>query len=376
MLNRAMNETYAPGSTFKLVTTLAGLRTGVIQPLEVYQDRGVYKLEGCNGGKCEFQNAGREPLGGVNLQAAITKSSDTYYFRVGDVLWRNRAQFGETPIQDAAKDFGFGQKTGINLPSESAGVIATPEWLKQVYDKNPKLWDHRQWTVGDNLNTALGQGMVAVTPLQLANAYATFANGGTRYVPQIALRVTRPKSLAQPIVDLNNVKLVKTFEPQVAERVEFPTPEDYAIVYQGLAGVTVNGTAADAFDDIPTAWPMAGKTGTAQVKNKADTSLFAGWGPGDGVSLPKYAMVSIIPEGGFGAGGSAPVVFSVLQALSRGTVPPVTPAPREAEASGTPVAVTTTTIAPIEIATTEPPVTAAPGDTTTTPPVGTPGGGG
>ncbi len=376
MLNRAMNETYAPGSTFKLVTTLAGLRTGVIQPLEVYQDRGVYKLEGCNGGKCEFQNAGREPLGGVNLQAAITKSSDTYYFRVGDVLWRNRAQFGETPIQDAAKDFGFGQKTGINLPSESAGVIATPEWLKQVYDKNPKLWDHRQWTVGDNLNTALGQGMVAVTPLQLANAYATFANGGTRYVPQIALRVTRPKSLAQPIVDLNNVKLVKTFEPQVAERVEFPTPEDYAIVYQGLAAVTINGTAADAFDDIPTAWPMAGKTGTAQVKNKADTSLFAGWGPGDGVSLPKYAMVSIIPEGGFGAGGSAPVVFSVLQALSRGTVPPVTPAPREAEASGTPVAVTTTTIAPIEIATTEPPVTAAPGDTTTTPPVGTPGGGG
>ena len=120
----------------------------------------------------------------------------------------------------------------------------------------------------------------------------------------------------------------------------------------------------------------AGKTGTAQVKNKADTSLFAGWGPGDGVSLPKYAMVSIIPEGGFGAGGSAPVVFSVLQALSRGTVPPVTPAPREAEASGTPVAITTTTTTPIEIATTEPPVTAAPGDTTTTPPVGTPGGGG
>lgn len=374
MLNRALNETFAPGSTFKLVSTLAGLETGVINPAEVYQDRGVYKLEGCSGGKCEFQNAGRQALGGVNLQAALTQSSDTYYYRLGDILWRNRDRFGETPIQDAAKEFGFGQKTGIRLPSESAGVIATPEWLKQVYDKNPKLWDHRQWTVGDNLNTALGQGMVAVTPLQLANAYATFANGGTRYVPQIAIRVTRPKSLAQPVVDLDNVKLVETFEPQVAGTVEFPAPEHYGIIYQGLAQVTTTGTAARAFDDIPAAWPVAGKTGTAQVTGKADTSLFAGWGPATGFEPARYAMVSIIPEGGFGAGGSAPVVFSVLQAVSRGTVPVTPPAPRQPDAAGTPVTTTTTTTTPIEIATSDP-TTSGPGETTTTPTSGAPPGG-
>ena len=209
MLNRAMAEAYAPGSTFKLVSTHAALAKGVITPEEVYVDRGGYHLEGCTGGKCDFYNAGKERLGSVNLQRALTVSSDTYYYRLGDLLWRGRAQYGDAAIQDSAKLFGFGQQTGIDLPSESPGLIGTPSWLADVYAKNPKLWDHGDWKVGDSLNVAIGQGLVAVTPLQLANAYATFANGGTRYVPQIALRVTRPKSLAKEAVDLTNVKLVE-----------------------------------------------------------------------------------------------------------------------------------------------------------------------
>jgi len=375
MLNRATNELFAPGSTFKLVSTLAGLQTGVIKPLDVFQDRGRYHIEDCTG-DCDRQNAGAQALGAVNLMSALTLSSDTYYYRVGDVLWRNRSQFGDTPIQDAAKLFGFGQKTGIALPSESSGVIATPEWLRQVYDKNPKAFDHRQWTIGDNLNTALGQGMVAVTPLQLANAYATFANGGTRYVPQIALKVTRPKSLSKDLLDLTNVDLVTTFDPKIAGQVTFPTPEDYSIVYQGLQAVTTRGTAAEPFGDIPVDWPVAGKTGTAQVRNKADTSLFVGWAPATGFEPPQYTMVSIIPEGGFGAGGSAPVVASVLQALSRAAVPAAPAAPPAQAETGTPVTTTTTTTTPIEIATSDPTVTGAPPETTAVPPVGAPGGGG
>lgn len=358
MLNRAINEVYAPGSTFKLVTTLAGLKTGVLNPQEVYQDKGIYKLDGCTSGKCQFQNAGAEKLGAVNLESAITRSSDTYFFRIGDVLWRRRGEFGDTPIQDAAKLFGFAQKTGIALPSESAGVVATPEWLKQAKAQHPNDFARGTWTIGDNLNTALGQGMVAVTPLQLANAYATFANGGTRYVPQIALRVTRPKSLAKAVGDLTNVELVQTFDPQVSGQVTFPTPEDYAIVYRGFQGVPIRGTAQQAFDATPVDFAVAGKTGTAQVSHRADTSLFVGWGPATGFDVPRYAMASIIPEGGFGAYGSAPVVFGVLQAISRSAVPVITPAPAAPERSGTPVpTTTTTTTTPIEIATSDPSAT-------------------
>jgi hypothetical protein len=140
MLNRAMNETYAPGSTFKLVTTLAGLRTGVIQPLEVYQDRGVYKLEGCNGGKCEFQNAGREA-------PRRCESAGGDHEVVGRLLLPHRrptlasttAQFGRNAHP------GHGQRVRLraadrasNLPSESAGVIATPKFLAAGVRQEPQ----------------------------------------------------------------------------------------------------------------------------------------------------------------------------------------------------------------------------------------------
>lgn len=346
MLNRALNESYAPGSTFKLVSTHAALEKGVIKATDVWQDKGGYHLEGCTAGKCDFYNAGRERLGAVDLRRALTVSSDTYYYRIGDVLWRGREQFGDSAIQDSANLFGFGEKSGINLPAESAGLIGTPEWLAQVYAENPKNWARGDWKVGDSLNTAIGQGLVAVTPLQLANAYATFANDGTRFVPQIGLRVTRPKSLSKAIVDLNNVKLVTEFSPQVAGTVSFPTEEDYSIIYQGLQGVASqgSGTASDAFAAYPVDWPVAGKTGTAQVTNKADSSVFAGFGPATGFEAPRYAMAAVIPEGGFGVDAAAPLVASVFQLLSRGPLPVVQPAERPGIAAGTPV--TTTTLPP------------------------------
>ncbi|MBX7070877.1 MAG: penicillin-binding protein 2 [Microthrixaceae bacterium] len=363
MLNRATAEGYAPGSTFKLVTTHAALSENVITPEDVYEDKGYYALEGCTSGKCEFQNAGRERLGAVNLQRALTVSSDTYFYRIADLLWRGRAAFGDTPIQDSAKLFGFGQKTGINLPSESAGLIGTPEWLQTVYDKNPKLWDHGKWTVGDNINTSIGQGLVNATPLQLANAYATFANGGTRYVPQIALRVTRPKSLAKAAGGIANVDLIKTFEPQVAGTLQFPDQHQYEVVYAGLQGVASagSGTASDAFDAYPTAWAtVAGKTGTAEVDKKADTSLFVGFGPATGFEPVQYVMSAVIPEGGFGGEAAAPLVASVFQRISRGEVPPVAGAPIPGAVVGEPLApAPTTTVPQVQISDGSTPATTA-----------------
>lgn len=389
MLNRALAEAYQPGSTFKLISTHAALTKGLITPEEIYQDKGFYRLEGCNAdaGKCEFQNADRVRLGAVNLQQALTRSSDTYYYRIGDLLWRGRAVFGDSAIQDSAKLFGFGQKTGINLPSESAGLIGTPEWLAKVYAEQPQNFDHGDWKVGDSLNTAIGQGMVSVTPLQLANSYATFANGGTRFVPQIVLRVTRPKSLSDPVVDLRNVELVKEFSPIAAGRVDWASPEHYAVVYRGLQGVTSSGsgTAAEAFEASPVPWQVAGKTGTAQVTGKVDSSVFVAFAPADGGFTPaRYAMAAIIPEAGFGGQAAAPLVASVLKRIAENTVPVEPSAPREQEEAGTPVSVATSTTTTLPIVganptttlppTTLPPTTLPP--TTTLPPAGGPVAGG
>ncbi|MEZ5320715.1 MAG: penicillin-binding protein 2 [Microthrixaceae bacterium] len=323
MLNRAIAESYAPGSTFKLVTAHAALTEKLITPEFVWNDRGTYRLEGCTSGKCVFQNAEGEAAGSVDLRRAITVSSDTYFYRIGDLLWRGRQVFGDDAIQTSAREFGFGRRSGIDLPSESSGLVGTPQWLRRTYDANPKLWDHREWTVGDNVNVSIGQGLISVTPLQLANAYATFANGGTLRVPSIALRVTRPKAMNRPVVDLTNVELVRSFEPVERATVRFPEPNQYSVMYQGFQGVTASpaGTASKEFRQAPTVWPLAGKTGTAQVLHKADTSLFVAFGPATGLETSRYAMATIIPEAGYGAHAAAPMTFSVLQAVSRGEVP-------------------------------------------------------
>ena len=328
MLNRTIAETYAAGSTFKLFTAHAALTNGFLTPVDTIQDGGTYRLENCRGMKCEWSNAGKEPNGTVDLRKALTVSSDVYFYRIADQMWRRQDQFGRTPIQDSANQFGLGAKTGVKLPSESAGLVGTPDWLSEVYNANPTAFDHEDWTVGDNLNVSIGQGLTAVTPLQLVNSYATFANGGTRWVPRIASQVTQPKDMTVDVVDLKNVEIVERFEPEKAATVAFSDIGQFFAVLEGLKGVTSkgSGTASDAFDANPTAWQMAGKTGTAEVNNKADTSLFVGWGPAvDLTTPPQYAIAAVIPQGGFGADAAAPLAFSIMAPLSRFALPPVSP---------------------------------------------------
>ncbi len=330
MLNRVVAETYAAGSTFKLFTTHAALTTGFIGPTDVIQDNGTYLLQDCKGVKCDWSNAGKEANGPVDLRKALTVSSDVYYYRIADLMWRAQSQYGQTPIQDSAAQFGLGQKTGIRLPSESAGLVGTPTWLAKVYAANPAAFDHGQWRVGDTLNVSIGQGLTAVTPLQLVNAYSTFANGGTRFEPRIASQVTQPKDMTKDVVDLTNVEIVERFAPKKTGTVAFNDIGQFLAVFEGLKGVTTRGTgtAVDAFNENPTAdgWPLAGKTGTAEVNKKADTSVFVGWGPAiDLTTKPQYAAAAVIPQGGFGADAAAPLVFDILAPLSRGTIERVEP---------------------------------------------------
>ncbi|MFZ4517085.1 MAG: penicillin-binding protein 2 [Microthrixaceae bacterium] len=327
LFNWALQGAYAPGSTFKPVTALAGWRTGAIGPgNEVVADGGVFKLQGCKGKACEFQNAGRTAHGSVDLARSLTVSSDVYYYRLGEMFWINRSNWGETPIQDAARDMGLGSRTGIALPGETPGRIPTPANRKEAYAKNPGAFVTGDWFTGDNVITAIGQGDVLVTPLQLAELYATIANDGVRYRPQVVAKVTRVVDPTKPPGEPGNFEVVKQVEPDELGRVDLPQ-DFYDRVVKGLVGVTQqgDGTASKSWRASPTAWPVAGKTGTSQVVGKADSALFAGWGPAQPGAVPQYAISVVIPEAGFGGDVAAPLAFRVLAPASKGQLPAACP---------------------------------------------------
>ena len=318
LTNRAVDGTYAPGSTFKLATAYAGLKLGMIRPEDKINDPGYFAIPGCGGPSCLKFNSGRTPHGNVDLQRAITVSSDVYFYKLGFDIWAARDRLhDDTALQNAASDLGFGQATGIELPAESKGRLPTPAWLRE-YDRklNGRATDAGIWTAGVNMNVAIGQGDVLATPLQVANAYASFANGGTLYRPSLVLKVTAPR---QPN------KVITAFRPRVIRKLQF-APGNREAMLAGFAGVTTQpgGTATSAFLGFNPAFPVAGKTGTAQVgvdpktrKPRQDTSLFAGFGP---VLAPQYLGVTVIEGGGFGSDAAAPVVRNILEPISRGSV--------------------------------------------------------
>jgi penicillin-binding protein 2 len=327
LFNWALQGAYAPGSTFKLFTSTAALQSGFLRPgNDHYNDTGVFKVNACKGEKCGFHNAGGERNGVVDVTKALTVSSDVFYYWIADGLWNGRGIFGQTPIQDWAAKYGIGSKTGVALPAESAGRLPTPDLLKQEHAANPKAFPRSTWFTGDNLNTAVGQGDDLVTPLQLVNAYATFANGGTRYTPLIVRQVTRPKDTGLNPADPTNYTVVRTSQPIPVGHVDF-SGSTYAKIAAGLDGAVQagDGTAHSAWNANKTAWPMAGKTGTAQVNNKADTSVFVAYGPVLPNVAPTYAIDVVIPEAGFGADFAAPLVFSIMKPVSMNQLPQVPP---------------------------------------------------
>lgn len=311
LTNRAIQGQYAPGSTFKLISGYAALASGLREAGTPYYDTGSHTLENCEG-QCTFKNAGSKAYGTVDLQRAVTVSSDAYFYSVGEDFWNARGRLGDEAFQDAARLFGFDQETGIPLPFEQDGRIPTPEQRKAQYDANPGAFLERNWFTGDNVNMAIGQGDVAVTPLQLANSYATFANGGTRYAPNIATKITRSQSE-------NTVK--RTFEPRINGSIDLP-PQYRDALLQGLIGVTSGngGTAFGTFQGFPlTEFPVAGKTGTAQVNGKADTAVFAAFGP---AFAPEYQVAVVLEESGFGGTAAAPVARKLFDQFAGVTPPP------------------------------------------------------
>jgi penicillin-binding protein 2 len=307
--NWAIQGQWASGSTFKLFTGYAALKSGLMSGDTVFFDSGGYQIPGCSGAKCFRSNAGGHANGAITISRALTVSSDAYFYNVGAQFFLQQERFGgEEAMQKYISEFGIGQKTGIPLGEEVSGRLPTPEWRRQYCTR---LDCDTKWRTGDNVNLAVGQGDMVLTPLQLANGYSTFANGGTRYQPQIALKIDPPgPAPAVPV------------KPKVVARVDLP-PSVRQPLLDGLSQVPISGTAARPFSGFNfTGYPIAGKTGTAQVQGKADTSVFSAFGPLTG---PKYEAVALLEESGFGASAAAPVVRSLFDVFSGAA--PLPPAP-------------------------------------------------
>ncbi len=311
LINRAIDGLYTPGSTFKLATATAALQTGIITPNTPYTDTGRFTIPQPCYGKCSFHNAGYEALGTITLPMAIAASDDVFFYNLGYQFWIHRAQYGQSAIQDVANQYGFGELTGIDLPGEVQGRVDSPLIRKQLHALYPKAYPNDTWYAGDNLEMAFGQGGTVLTPIELATAYSTFANGGTRYAPQMVGAIVSP-----------NGKVVKRISPVVTGHVNLP-PSIRNPILKGFEMETTNplGTGYYSFLGFPfSKFPIAGKTGTASVKGKVPVGLYAGFAPANN---PKYVAVAVIDQGGYGDTSAALVVRKVWDYLMVHPTPPM-----------------------------------------------------
>lgn len=318
LINRALQGQYAPGSTFKPFTAFGAVQAGLITTRETVVDDGVYERADKND-KQVFRNAKSQAHGPVDLARSLTVSSDWYYYALGDLFWLRSEVLGENAQMDGYAAFGFGAPTGIPIPGEAKGNVPNPTWKQNLFDSmspEDQANGDPSWLPGDQINMAVGQGDILVTPLQLANAYAALANGGTLYQPQVALRILR--SGASFDVEGNPgdpTSVIRTIDPVVSSQIDLP-PGFLDSVTGGLEGVVANadGTAHPTFEGFDlTNFSIAGKTGTAEVKGKVDSSWFAAFAP---VSAPRYAAAAVLEQSGNGADGGAPVVRRIYEQVS------------------------------------------------------------
>jgi len=318
MNNNVVGGTFTPGSTFKLITATAALNDHLISPFQYVDDTGAFTVPNCLQGAagCTFHDDELSGLGEVDMPLALTESSDYYFYNLGYMFWAQHVnlgsayRFGATPIQDIATAYGLNGTTGIDLPYEASSIVDSPQVHANEHHQYPTLYPNGGWYTGDNIEMAFGQGGTTLTPLGLANAYATFANGGTRYIPEVAAALYSPSG-----------RLLLRYGSRVAARVALP-PATRNPILQGLLGVvnSPSGTGYSAFHAYAnfnlSSFPIAGKTGTATVLNGTKklepNSWFVGFGP---VYSPRYVVLCVIGQGGYGANAAAPMVAQTFDYL-------------------------------------------------------------
>lgn len=269
MFNRAISGTYSPGSTYKMLMGIAGLEAGGITVDELYTDPGIYPY--AYQPKCWIYTAHHITHGTINLAGALKGSCNGYFYEVG-------RRIGIEEIVKWAKNFGLGQKTGIELSGEASGNIAGD--------------GAKTWSLGDTLSASIGQSTNLFTPIQLANYISAIANGGTLNKVSLIKNVGNDiKSVS--LTDVANYS--KEFTGVDFKTKELNIDSSYInAIKEGMYAVTTEtgGTAADIFADSKV--EVAGKTGTAQVSSGANNAIFVGFAPYDN---PKIAVVAIVEHG-------------------------------------------------------------------------------
>lgn len=314
IFNRAIGSAYPTASTFKIITAMAALETGTRSAEDVISDGGVFKL-----GDQEFKNAGDAVNGAIDLRKAMEVSSDVYFYQLGAKLNNLRGQV----LQTWARKLGIGRRTGIDLPGEFKGLVPDKQWRRDLAEAERScrrkkkvsqtanvyvaaaagcgISDMRPWSAGDNVNLSVGQGDLQATPLQLATAYTTLANGGRRLKPHLGLEINDSQGRA-----------IQRIESEGTTKVDFD-PANRQAIMDGLklAASGPSGTSTDVFKGWPhDRYPVYGKTGTAERgPTKADQSWYAAYVPDERKPI---VVVATVEEGGFGADTAAPIARQML----------------------------------------------------------------
>ncbi len=304
LVNKVVQFTYPPGSTYKMITALTGLMRGVINEETTFYCPGYYYF----GGR-RYSCWRKGGHGSVNLERAISESCDVYFYKVGEAA-------GVDALAETAKKLGLGRKTGIEMISEKAGVVPSKEWKRQVRKSS--------WQKGDTLSVAIGQGFNLVTPLQICLMTAAIANHGKVYKPQLVEQIVDPDgNLVESFVP----KLLSDFEG--VDRYFDTIIHGMKMVVQGKRG-TARLVAIDGLE-------IAGKTGTAQVvdvkryrhlKEKnipykwREHAWFTCFAPAEN---PEIAVTVLVEHGLHGGSAAGPVAKAVLQQYFSGRLNHITP---------------------------------------------------
>ncbi|WP_017573970.1 penicillin-binding protein 2 [Nocardiopsis halotolerans] len=331
LLSRAVQGTYPPGSTFKVSSLSAAAENGY-SLRSTYACPGSVTLAGQN-----YQNYAGQGYGPISLHKAIVISCNTVFYNFGYQMWKDDGGLypdggADEAMAEMARGFGFGSPTGIDLPYETSGRIPDREWKRTFWQTNRESNCHRgehgypevaktdpsraaylkllayeqcvtgfQWRANEAVNFSIGQGDVLVTPLQLANAYAAIANGGTLHEPRIG----------KALVSADGTE-VRRIEPVVSGRL--PVSDETLEYLQGaLTAVPKEGTASGAFAGFPQdEVSIAGKTGSADAEGRQVSAWFASYAPADD---PRYAVVVLVSQGGTGGATAAPIARAIYEGI-------------------------------------------------------------
>ncbi|MBT0653996.1 penicillin-binding protein 2 [Geomobilimonas luticola] len=291
--NKALKGQYPPGSTFKIITALAGLQEGLIDENTTVVCKGAHTV-----GKDTFKCWDKKGHGVVDLKRALKESCDVYFYQLGERLGVDR-------IAAYAREFGLGSPVGVGLENEKGGLIPTTAWKEQKYNK--------KWFRGETLPVSIGQGYTLATPLQLAAMIAGVATEGTVYRPHLVKRVVDPDG-----------QVLREFSPEVLKKVAL-RPEIYRPVKQGLLAVVNEPRGTGGMARLYEV-KVAGKTGTSQVVKMRDSkggvpyqyrdhALFVAFAPYD---KPEVAVAVVVEHGEHGGSAAAPIAGRILRAYFEG----------------------------------------------------------